>query len=165
MDVNYKKIIEQAKAKKTINKKFLSKLNDKKIRDLDDVVQQANDRAFVEIDCLKCANCCKTTSPIFYDKDIERLAGYFKIKSAQFIDKYLHLDEVNDYVLNSNPCPFLGSDNYCSVYAHRPKACAEYPHTNRKNFYQLTTLTYHNTMICPAVNKVLDTLKSYYQSL
>ncbi len=32
-----------------------------------------------------------------------------------------------------SPCPFLGDDNYCSVYEARPKACREYPHTDRKN--------------------------------
>lgn len=31
------------------------------------------------------------------------------------------------------PCPLLGRDNYCAVYADRPKACREYPHTDRRN--------------------------------
>ena len=31
---------------------------------------------FKKTDCLDCGNCCKTTSPIFTDKDIERISKY-----------------------------------------------------------------------------------------
>ena len=38
---------------------------------LDVTVQQIHNAVFENIDCLTCANCCKTTSPIFYKKDIK----------------------------------------------------------------------------------------------
>ena len=31
-----------------------------------------HDEVFEEIDCLSCANCCKTTGPLFTEKDIEK---------------------------------------------------------------------------------------------
>ncbi|HVD99288.1 MAG TPA: YkgJ family cysteine cluster protein [Cytophagaceae bacterium] len=140
-------------------KKLFAKLKKTKPKNLDETFERLHDEAFETIDCLQCANCCKTTSPIFTLRDIERLAKHFKIKTSQFIDQYLHLDEDNDYVLNHAPCPFLGPDNYCSVYENRPNACREYPHTNRKKMYQILDLTLKNTYVCPAVYQVVEKLK------
>lgn len=160
MDVQ--KIIEKAKHSKKENKRFLQRLKKQKPKNLDQVAQAAHEEAFENIDCLACANCCKTTSPIFQPKDIDRLAKHFRVRPAEFIEQYLHVDEDNDYVLNVAPCPFLGADNYCSVYEARPNACREYPHTDRKRFHQLLDLTYRNTLVCPAVVKVVEQLKEQY---
>ena len=150
----------KAKSQSAANKIFLKKLKGKKFRNLDTIFHDAHEEAFEQIDCLTCANCCKTTSPIFYQKDIERVAKRLRMKPFDFIEKYLKIDEDNDYVLKQAPCPFLGSDNYCSVYEDRPTACREYPHTNRKNMYQVLDLTYKNTLVCPAVLKIVDNLKT-----
>jgi len=127
---------------------------------LDAVVENLHEDVFAEINCLDCANCCKTTSPNFRDRDIERLAKHLRMRPAEFVEQYLHLDNEGDYVLNIAPCPFLGADNYCSVYEARPKACREYPHTERKNFYQILNLTLKNTTICPAAFTVVQRLKT-----
>jgi uncharacterized protein len=144
------------------SRKLFSKLKKSKPKNMDAVMQTLHDETFAEIDCLECANCCKTTSPIFYQKDIERLAKHFRIRPSEFIEKYLHIDEDKDYVLNIAPCPFLGSDNYCNVYEDRPNACREYPHTNRKRFYQILDLTLKNTSVCPAVYKIVEKLKEKF---
>jgi uncharacterized protein len=147
-------------SKKSIeNKKFLLGLKKKDPRKMDNVFHAAHDEVFETVDCLTCANCCKTTSPIFYENDIERLAKSFRIKPGEFIDKYLRVDEDNDYVLKSSPCPFLDSENYCMVYENRPKACREYPHTDRKKIIQIMELTHKNTMVCPAVFEMVEKLK------
>jgi Fe-S-cluster containining protein len=141
-------------------KSLFAKLKKKKPKNLDSIVHQLHDEAFEDIDCLDCANCCKSISPTLYDKDIERLAKHFKIKPSKFIDEYLFIDEDNDYVFKQTPCPFLLSDNYCMVYESRPKACREYPHTDRKRFYQILDLTLKNTETCPAVYDIVEKLKS-----
>lgn len=128
--------------------------------EVDKVFQRLHDKAFEKIDCLQCANCCKTTSPIFYQRDIERLAKHFRIRPSEFIEQYLHIDEDNDYVLNSAPCPFLGDDNYCSVYDSRPTACREYPHTDRKRVQQIFNLTLKNASVCPAVFDILENIRT-----
>lgn len=126
-------------------------------------MQELHDETFEEIDCLNCANCCKTTGPLFTNKDLERIAKHFKMKPSQFIQTYLRIDEDNDYVLQQLPCPFLADDNYCLIYDVRPKACAEFPHTDRKKFHQINNLTLKNTEICPAayqiVEKMMERLK------
>ena len=149
----------KAKSQSAANKVFLKKLKSKQFRNLDTIFHTAHEEVFEQIDCLTCANCCKTTSPIFYQKDIERVAKRLRMKPFEFIEKYLRIDADEDYVLKQAPCPFLGSDNYCSVYEDRPAACREYPHTNRKNMYQILDLTYKNTLVCPAVLKILDDVK------
>jgi uncharacterized protein len=141
------------------NKKFLTSLRKKDSRKLDDVFHALHDEVFREIDCLTCANCCKTTSPIFYPIDIERLAKALRMKPGEFTEKYLMIDEDNDYVLKTSPCPFLQGDNHCSVYDDRPKACREYPHTNRKKMVQIVDLTHKNTLVCPAVLEMVERLK------
>lgn len=140
-------------------KKFIQRLKRRTPKDLDQTVHQLHDEVFSEVDCLECANCCKTTSPIFRDIDIERLARHLAMRPGDFIEQYLHLDNEGDYVLNSAPCPFLGSDNYCSVYDVRPRACREYPHTDRKQFHQILNLTLKNTEICPAAYEVIRRLE------
>ena len=72
------------------------------------------------------------------------------MKPADFEQKFLRVDEDNDKVLQNLPCFFLNEDNTCSIYEVRPKACREYPHTDRKKFYQINHLTIKNTLICPA---------------
>ena len=97
--------------------------------------------------------------PLFTDKDVQRIAKHFRQKPQQFIDTYLRLDEENDYVLQSVPCTFLGADNYCSIYDVRPKACAEFPHTDRKKFQQISNLTLKNVAICPAAFNIVEEMK------
>ncbi|WP_116125041.1 YkgJ family cysteine cluster protein [Lewinella sp. IMCC34183] len=157
MDVE--KELEHARNEYKSNRKLVSRLRNRTPRDLDERVHEQHDAAFARIDCLDCANCCKTTSPIFRDIDIDRLARHLSIRPAELVERYLHLDDEQDYVLNVAPCPFLGADNYCSVYEARPRACREYPHTDRKNMLPLLPLTLRNSLVCPAVAEVLRGLR------
>lgn len=154
-----KNLKEEAKKSQKSNKKLAAKLRKLKPGKVDEMVHSLHDDVFEEVDCLECANCCKSISPIVTDKDIQRLAKHFRIKPADFVEKYLYMDDEMDYVYKETPCPFLGDDNYCSVYEVRPKACAEYPHTDRRKFTQILNLSIKNTKICPAVYKVFEQLK------
>ncbi len=122
-------------------------------------MQELHEEEFAQTDCLSCGNCCKTTSPIFTDKDISRISRALKMKETQFVSQYLRRDEDDFMVLREAPCPFLGSDNACFIYDDRPKACREYPHTDRKRFIQITDLTLKNTEICPAAFNIVERLK------
>lgn len=157
--LNQEQFKVQSRNKEPENKKFLSGLRKKDSRKVDDLFHSLHEEVFEETDCLTCANCCKTTSPIFYQNDIERVAKALRMKPGDFIVKYLRIDEDKDYVLQSSPCPFLDSENHCVVYDNRPKACREYPHTDRKKMVQITELTLKNTMVCPAVLEIVERLK------
>ncbi|MFK7756827.1 MAG: YkgJ family cysteine cluster protein [Flavobacteriales bacterium] len=151
--------LEKARSNGKYLKKLKQKLSKMKPKELDPLFQGLHEEVFEEVDCLECANCCKTTSPIFRDTDIERLAKHLRMKASEFTKKYLYLDDDHDYVLNTAPCPFLGDDLYCTVYESRPKACKEYPHTDRKNMSQILNLTVKNTQVCPAVGEIMERIK------
>ncbi|UNY97264.1 YkgJ family cysteine cluster protein [Zhouia spongiae] len=159
MDEFLKQLPQLAKDKHKENKKYFSKLKKKPPRNLDQVMQELHHDEFNRTDCLTCANCCKTTGPLFTNADIERIAKHLKLKPQQFIDQYLQIDEDNDHVLQSVPCTFLDTDNYCLIYDVRPKACREYPHTDRKKFHQISNLTLKNTSICPAAYNIVEAMK------
>jgi len=149
----------RAKEKHTENKKFFSKLKKRPPHNLDYIMQELHQAEFKKTNCLDCANCCKTTGPLFTNADIVRISKSLKQKPQKFIDTYLRIDEDNDYVLKQVPCAFLGEDNYCSIYDVRPKACQEFPHTNRKKFQQITNLTLKNVAICPAAYNIVEDMK------
>ncbi len=159
MEEFLKQLPALAKDTQKQNKRFFAKLRKKPPAKLDQLMQELHQDEFSRTDCLQCANCCKTTGPLFTDRDIERLAGHFRMKPGKFIDQYLRLDEDQDYVLQTLPCPFLGADNYCSVYDVRPKACREFPHTDRKKFHQISNLTMKNVAICPAAYNIVEAMK------
>ena len=140
----YKK---QALQKQKEHRKFLEGLKKKLPKNLDYVVQEVHDEVFEEIDCLQCAHCCKTTGPLFTEKDIERISKHLRLKIADFESQFLRIDEDQDKVLQHLPCYFLNDDHTCSIYEVRPKACREYPHTDRKKIYQINHLMLKNTVI------------------
>lgn len=154
-----KNLPKHAKDKHKENKKFFAKLKKKPPKHLDVLMQELHREEFERTDCLNCANCCKTTGPLFTNKDVERISKHFKMKPQQFIDTYLRVDEDNDYVLQQVPCTFLDSDNKCLIYDVRPKACAEFPHTDRRKFQQISNLTLKNVAICPAAFNIVEEMK------
>ena len=159
MDKVLKQLPQWASDKKAENKKFFAKLRKKPPKNLDYVMQELHETEFERTDCLTCANCCKTTGPLFTNADIERISKHFRMKPQQFIDAYLRIDEENDYVLQEVPCTFLDADNYCAIYDVRPKACREFPHTDRKKFQQISHLTLKNVAICPAAFNIVEEMK------
>ncbi len=157
---NVKELSEKTSAS---TKELFKKLKKKKHRNLDDIVHKLHDEAFDVYDCLDCANCCKSISPALYDRDIERLAKQLRMKPSKFVEQYLELDTDGAYMFRQTPCPFLMGDNYCMVYEQRPKACREYPHTDRKRFYQILNISYKNTAVCPVVYAIAEELKVIFK--
>jgi Fe-S-cluster containining protein len=151
MTDEYQKILSQAQQEIKSIKKVFVRLRKMRKGDVDKKIHHLHREAFTKIDCLECANCCKTTGPLFTNKDINSIADHLNLTPNLFINKYLRIDEDNDYVLQTVPCSFLRNDNYCSIYEFRPKACREYPHTDRINQLGILKLTEKNVNICPAV--------------
>lgn len=148
-----------AKDKHNENKKYFDKLKKKPPKNLDYIMQELHDNEFKKTNCLNCANCCKTTGPLFTSADVERISKHLRLKPQQFISQYLRIDEDQDYVLQKLPCSFLDHDNACFIYEVRPKACREFPHTDRKKFQQISAITMKNIPICPAVYNIVEEMK------
>lgn len=150
---------QRAAGMKKQHKKLLNQLKGNKRNLVDEKFHEAHQEVFACTDCLKCANCCKTTGPLFTARDIDRIARHLRLKPAEFIDRYLRLDEEGDQVLKTVPCAFLGDDNHCSIYDVRPKACREFPHTDRHHMQEIFSLTLKNAAVCPAVFEILERLR------
>ena len=117
-----------------------------------------HEEAFSRIDCLQCANCCKNYSPRFKTPDIKRVSRVLKMKEGVFIEKYLRIDEDGDFVVNTKPCPFLGSGNNCSIYEDRPSDCRRFPYTDEDVIIKRKELTLKNSSFCPITYFVLEKL-------
>lgn len=150
---------QRAKDTARETKSFFQRLKKRPPKKLDKITQNIHEEVFAQTNCLDCANCCKTTGPLFERKDIERIAKYLRLKPAQFEAQYLRIDEENDWVLQQVPCAFLGEDNACSIYDVRPKACREFPHTDRPKIYQIAQHTQKNVAICPAAFSIVEKMK------
>ena len=108
---------KKSKERQKIYKNYLQRASKNTVlRQLPDY----HEEAFSKVDCLQCANCCKNFSPRFKTPDIKRLSKLLRMRESDFIETYLKVDEDGDYVANTSPCPFLGADNYCSIYEDRP---------------------------------------------
>lgn len=136
-------------------KQLLQRANKNKVLK---VLPELHEEAFSKIDCLQCANCCKGYSPRFKTPDIKRISKYLGMKEGNFIETYLDLDKEGDYVTKKSPCPFLGADNYCSIYDHRPSDCARFPYTDEDVILKRPNITLKNSTFCPAVYFVLERL-------
>lgn len=152
--VHYEKLAKEHQGQ---YRNFLKKANKNKVLAL---LPDLHDEAFQNVDCLACANCCRNYSPRFKMPDIKRIAKHLRMKESAFIETYLKLDSDGDYVVRSSPCPFLGSDNYCSIYEERPRDCARFPYTNEDVLLKQPSLTLKNATVCPAMYYVMERLIS-----
>jgi len=159
MKPEYQQYLNLAQSRKKENKKLLQRLKKLKPKELDNIINSLHDKAFEIIDCLECANCCSSISPSIKDNDIQKIAKTLKIKPSTVVDKYMYLDDEQDYVMKCSPCPFLKEDNYCEIYESRPLACKGYPHTDNNKMSKILDLTLKNTLICPSVCYIFEELK------
>ena len=122
----------------------------------------ADKAVWEEVSCTSCANCCKTMTPTYTRKDVNRISKHFNLTYQQFYDKWLKTDKNKDIVNKSTPCQFLGKNNMCTIYEIRPTDCAEFPHFVRRDFmYQVEEKTYLNNIThCPATLVFVEKIKA-----
>jgi uncharacterized protein len=146
---------KKSKERQKLYKQYLQKAEKNKVLKQ---LPALHEEAFEKIDCLQCANCCKNYSPRFKTPDIKRISKHLKMRESEFIDTYLKVDEEGDFVVKTLPCPFLGADNYCSIYDQRPSDCHRFPYTDEDVFIKRQSLTLKNSSFCPITYFVLEKL-------
>ena len=122
-----------------------------------------HEEAFEKVNCLQCAACCKNYSPRFKMPDIKRISKHLGMKESVFIEKYLRVDEDGDFVVKTSPCPFLGADNFCSIYDVPPSDCHRFPYTNEDIIIKRQQLTLKNSTFCPITFYVLEKLTQTFK--
>jgi Fe-S-cluster containining protein len=146
---------KKSKEKQKHFKNFLARADKNKVLK---ELPRLHEEAFTKIDCLQCAACCKNYSPRFKTPDVKRISKHLGLKESDFIETYLKVDNEGDFVVKSTPCPFLGSDNFCSIYEVRPSDCARFPYTDEDVIIKRQPLTLKNSTFCPITYYVLDKL-------
>jgi uncharacterized protein len=146
---------KKSKEKQKQYKSFLARADKNKVLKQ---LPQLHEEAFERVDCLQCAACCKNYSPRFKTPDVKRISKHLGMKESELIETYLRVDEDGDFVVKASPCPFLGSDNYCSIYDVRPSDCARFPYTDEDVIIKRQALTLKNSSFCPITYYVLDRL-------
>ncbi len=81
----------------------------------------------MDIDCTKCAACCRDNEVILLDSDIQRFKDggrpeLAKLPFAKRVDGRLMLT-----LLENKRCRHLKRDNRCGIYSLRPHSCSEFP--------------------------------------
>jgi len=129
----------------------------RKVRGMDSLAAALHKKAFQRIDCLDCANCCKTMSPTYTKVDVKRIAKHVGMTYKEYFDKYLYVDESGDIMNKKTPCQFLKKDNKCAIYPVRPKDCSGFPHTQLKDFKLFITGTHkQNIEYCPITLNIVE---------
>ncbi|MER3463980.1 MAG: zinc/iron-chelating domain-containing protein [Chitinophagaceae bacterium] len=146
---------KKSKEKQKTFKNFLARADKNKVLK---TLPALHEEAFEKIDCLQCAACCKKYSPRFKTPDVKRISKHVGMKESTFIETYLRVDEEGDFVLKASPCPFLGTDNFCSIYDVRPSDCSRFPYTDEDVIIKRQQLTLKNSSFCPITYFVLDRL-------
>lgn len=118
-----------------------------------------HEKSFKDVDCLQCANCCKTTPAMVTKEDVNRISKVLNMSAKNFIKTYVLEDINGELSFKTVPCVFLKDNNECSIYEVRPKACRAYPHIDDPGFYKRPHLNAKNVDVCPAVQKAADILQ------
>ena len=162
MKVNLRSFKQKVRHNGKQLKSFLSKLEKKTPKGLDQLTKKVSPEVWKEVDCLSCANCCKTMSPTFTPTDIKRIANHFEMTPAAFKEKWLVYDKKdNDWLNKLQPCQFLNmKTNMCSIYDIRPADCSGFPHLTKRKMTEYMHVHKKKVELCPATYKKVEKMQS-----
>ena len=146
-------------------RRFLTKIENNPPKDLDRYAELADKAVWQEVDCLACSNCCRTMTPTFNTKDLQRIAGHLNMSVSQFKEKWLYKSKDGEWMNKSTPCQFLDrKTNMCNIYAIRPADCAGFPHLTKKKMVNYIHVHRQNVQHCPATFKMVEKLMEMVKS-
>lgn len=146
--------------KKEENSRFRAYL--KSHRHSDRRLRRFGEEIQAEIDCTKCANCCRVTETGIDERDVQRLAKFLGASPDEFLRDYSAKAEDGELILkrDENGCVFL-KDNLCTVYEARPQNCANFPHLVRGDGSIASRMwrLVERTTYCPIVYNWIEKVK------
>lgn len=157
LETDLEKISAQSELRKDENYRFKAFLKKRNGYKTDLLVHQLNETISPRINCTVCGNCCKNLSPYLNDDDLLRLAQVNKVSVEAILSSLTEKDEAG-ISFKHTPCAFL-KENKCSIYNHRPGACASFPHLHKSNITTGLRRLIDNYSICPIIFNVIERLK------
>jgi len=163
MKVNLRSFKQKASRNSKQFRSFLTRLGNKNPKGLDAAAQKINVEVFQEIDCLTCANCCKTMTPTFTNTDIKRISAHLNTTPAAFKKEWLVYDKKDkDWMNRLQPCQFLNlKTNMCSIYEVRPADCSGFPHLAKRKMTEYMHVHKQNVDLCPATYKMVEKMQAW----
>ena len=89
MQVNLKSFKQKVARNVKQLRSFLSKLERRAPKGLDNLAEFISPQVWAETDCLSCANCCKVMTPTFTKSDLKRISAHFNMTEKEFYDTWL----------------------------------------------------------------------------
>jgi Fe-S-cluster containining protein len=143
-------------------RRFLGRLKKNPPGGLDALAEKIDKEVWKEVDCVTCANCCKTMTPTFTLKDIKRISAHLQMTVMEFKNKWLRYEKQDkEWVNNNLPCQFLDlNTNMCSIYEVRPDDCAGFPHLKKRKMVDYMHVHQQNVEYCPATYRMVEKMKA-----
>lgn len=131
---------------------------------IDKITPVIEKEVWAEVNCLSCANCCKTMTPTFTRLDIKRISAHFNETPEFFIKKWLIKDRNKDLINKTEPCQFLNLlDNKCSIYEVRPADCSGFPHLSKRKWSDYAHIHKQNIDYCPATFRMVEKMIARFE--
>lgn len=144
--------------RRKIFRSFLNRIEKNPPAKLDIISERVDKEVWKEVDCLSCANCCKTMTPTYTVKDIKKISAHLDMPVTEFKNKWLRKEKgTGDWINKSLPCQFLDNKtNMCGIYEVRPADCAGFPHLPKKKMVEYIHVHKQNIDSCPATFKMVE---------
>ena len=108
MKVNLRSFKQKVRHNGKQLKSFLTKTSNHNSKAWEANAEEMNEEVWKEVDCLSCANCCKTMTPTFTPTDIKRISAHLNTTPKEFKEKWLHYDKKDNDWLNKFVCNAVG---------------------------------------------------------
>ena len=128
---------------------------------IDAIAEATAQPIIAAIDCTQCANCCRSLDVYLTRDDAKRLAQGVNVTLDEIETRYVDrkagaaVDEWGKF--QAKPCAFLHG-KLCSVYAHRPDSCRDYP-VFTPMFRWILEDMIEGAALCPIIYNVLDAMQ------
>ncbi|HVK96757.1 MAG TPA: YkgJ family cysteine cluster protein, partial [Flavisolibacter sp.] len=140
-------------------RRFLTKIEKNPPLELDQYADEIDKSVWSEVNCLACSNCCRTMTPTYTFKDLQRISKHLNMTIKQLKEKWLYKNKKGEWMNVSTPCQFLNlKTNMCSIYAVRPDDCAGFPHLTKKKVVDYIHIHKQNVHYCPATYTMVEKL-------
>lgn len=160
-----RKFVKNVSQNRSRLRRFLTKVENNPPKNLDLLAETIDKDVWVDVDCLACSNCCRTMSPTFTFRDIQRISAHLQMKPKQFREKWLYKDKEGDWLNVNTPCQFLDrKTNMCSIYSVRPADCAGFPHLTKKKMTDYIHVHKQNVEHCPATYNMVEKMMEKFRT-